>query len=152
MAGVIATPLVHRFDISAADPEDPEADGDRFVILASDGVWEFIDSEAACGIVAAHGRSNRGAGWTAGACEALVLEAAQRWKRETSTYRDDITAIVARLPAMETGGERRRGWARVRFQLFKRQEDAQMLDVALCHRRGFKKVPPHRRPRPRSAR
>ena len=79
-------------------------------------------------------------------------EAAQRWKRETSTYRDDITAIVARLPAMETGGERRRGWARVRFQLFKRQEDAQMLDVALCHRRGFKKVPPHRRPRPRSAR
>ena len=85
MAGVIATPLVHRFDINAADPEDPEADGDRFVILASDGVWEFIDSEAACGIVAAHGRSNRGARWTAGACEALVLEAAQRWKRETST-------------------------------------------------------------------
>ena len=61
MAGVIATPLVHRFDINAADPEDPEADGDRFAILASDGVWEFIDSEAACGIVAAHGRSNRGA-------------------------------------------------------------------------------------------
>ena len=111
MAGVIATPLVHRFDINAANPEDPEADGDRFVILASDGVWEFIDSEAACGIVAAHGRSNRGARWTAGACEALVLEAAQRWKRETSTYRDDITAIVARLPAMETGGEGGGAWS-----------------------------------------
>jgi len=31
-------------------------------------------------------------------CAKLVQEAALRWKREEGNYRDDITAIVARLP------------------------------------------------------
>jgi len=35
------------------------------------------------------------------ACSALVLEAAQRWKRFEGSYRDDITAIVAFLPFLE---------------------------------------------------
>ncbi|EOD35737.1 hypothetical protein EMIHUDRAFT_227254 [Emiliania huxleyi CCMP1516] len=44
--GVIPDPEIKRFDLGAAPANTPEADGDRFIIVASDGVWEFIDSQA----------------------------------------------------------------------------------------------------------
>jgi len=90
--GVIPDPEIKRFDIGAAPANAPEADGDRFIIVASDGVWEFIDSQEACEIVASAPAS------AAEGCAKLVHEAAARWKQEEGNYRDDITAIVARLP------------------------------------------------------
>ena len=62
--GVIADPEVVRHEIA---PED------HFVILASDGVWEFIPSQEAVDIVASeieHGAEM--------ACQKLISTAAER--------------------------------------------------------------------------
>ena len=64
---------------------DPTAkDHDSFVIVASDGVWEFITSQEACDLVAQYESATD-------ACTALVQEAAACWKRFEGSYRDDIT-------------------------------------------------------------
>jgi serine/threonine protein phosphatase PrpC len=67
----------------------------RFLILASDGVWEFIDNEKAVRIVntvySAGGPAEQ-------ACRLLIANAAVQWKlNEGPSYRDDITAIVLYL-------------------------------------------------------
>jgi len=63
------------------------------VIVASDGVWEFIETQECAEMVA-------GVADATLACEQLVQEAADRWRRFEGTYRDDITAILAHLPFM----------------------------------------------------
>lgn len=82
--GVIASPEVRVFQLS---PQD------KFMILASDGVWEFITSQEAVDIVG----SNLEHGCHA-ACEELIQIAATRWAEEEGDYRDDITAIVVKFP------------------------------------------------------
>jgi len=86
--GVIPEPEVRQRDIQ---PED------QFMILATDGVWEFVDSQEAVNIVAKHLRN----GATA-ACQKLIETAAERWRYNEGDYRDDITAIVAKIPCIET--------------------------------------------------
>ena len=73
----------------------PKVDGDVFIIVASDGVWEFIDSDEACRIVELMLKD------ATEACNKLVREAASRWAYYEGTYRDDITAVVAFLPFLE---------------------------------------------------
>jgi len=90
--GVIADPDVKQFRVRPAPEDEPTADGDRFLIVASDGVWEFITSLEACEMIASLPRS------ASQACAKLVQEAALRWKENEGNYRDDITAIVAYLP------------------------------------------------------
>ena len=53
---------------------------------------QFISSKEACQIVAKESAS------ASKACASLVQAAAQRWKKAEGNYRDDITAIVVRLP------------------------------------------------------
>lgn len=62
---------------------------DRFIILASDGVWEFISSEEAVSLVKECKTAEQ-------ASQALVDEATRRWKKEEEVI-DDITAVVAFL-------------------------------------------------------
>ncbi|CAJ1966310.1 unnamed protein product [Cylindrotheca closterium] len=81
--GVIAEPVVTIHDVR---PEDD------FVILATDGVWEFISSDEAVQLVA----RNLASGATK-ACQALIEAAATKWHDEEGDYRDDITALVVRL-------------------------------------------------------
>lgn len=81
--GVIADPVVTFHDICSEDD---------FMILATDGVWEFISSDDAVRVVA----ENLGKGATR-ACQALIELAASRWHDEEGDYRDDITALVVRL-------------------------------------------------------
>lgn len=60
----------------------------RFVIWASDGVWEFISSQDACNIVYKH--------WKQGprkAADALVAESVKRWNLEEDVV-DDTTVII----------------------------------------------------------
>jgi protein phosphatase PTC2/3 len=83
--GVIAEPEVLTHEVS---PEE-----DRFLLLASDGVWEFISSDEAVAIV--HENMRRG---VSQACQALIENAAARWRDVEGDYRDDITALVIRLP------------------------------------------------------
>merc|ERR1711916_92191 len=85
--GVIAEPEVKVFEI--------EDEVDEFLIMASDGVWEFIGSQEAVDIVSqklACGEACHSA------CQELIEQATQRWMEEEGDYRDDITAIVVRLP------------------------------------------------------
>ena len=68
-----------------------KTDEDALLVLASDGVWEFISSEEAIEIVSAHENAQQG-------CIALINESTKRWRNEEGNYRDDITAIVVHLP------------------------------------------------------
>jgi serine/threonine protein phosphatase PrpC len=82
--GVIAEPVVTSHTI--CDEEDD------FIIIATDGVWEFITSQEAVRIVGEH--LDQGA---TKACQALIEAAAHKWHDEEGNYRDDITALVVRL-------------------------------------------------------
>ena len=81
--GVIAEPVVSFHNLH---------DNDDFLILATDGVWEFISSTEAVNIVAKH--LHKGA---TKACQVLIETAAEKWHDEEGDYRDDITAFVVRL-------------------------------------------------------
>eukprot|EP00658_Telonema_sp_P-2_P032856 TRINITY_DN2422_c0_g1_i4.p1 TRINITY_DN2422_c0_g1~~TRINITY_DN2422_c0_g1_i4.p1 ORF type:complete len:449 (-),score=105.66 TRINITY_DN2422_c0_g1_i4:404-1750(-) len=70
------------------------SDQDRVLILASDGVWEFITSQEAVDIVSEFPDD------ATQACSRLMLEATQRWRIEEGPYRDDITAIVVFIPPL----------------------------------------------------
>ena len=86
--GVIAEPEVTFHTIQEEDD---------FFILATDGVWEFIESEEAVRIVGE--RLEKGDGAT-NACQALIEAAAAKWHEEEGNYRDDITALVVRLSGL----------------------------------------------------
>jgi len=81
--GVVAEPVVTSHEINEEDD---------FLILASDGVWEFISSEEAVDIVS----KNLSKGSTR-ACQLLIEAAAEKWHQEEGDYRDDITALVVQL-------------------------------------------------------
>lgn len=83
--GVISEPVVTTYEIT---------DDDEFMIIATDGVWEFIDSCEAVRIVNERLRKGRGA---SAACQALIETAALRWKEHEGSYRDDITAAVVKV-------------------------------------------------------
>jgi len=69
---------------------------DECLILASDGVWEFITSQRAIEIV----QAASGDGATA-ACKALINAAQKEWAANEEDYRDDITAIVVFFPIFD---------------------------------------------------
>lgn len=88
--GVIAEPVVTVHDV--------ELPRDEFVIFATDGVWEFVSSQLAVDVVAkVLADTNQNA---TQACQALIELAAERWHEEEGDYRDDITALVVRLPVL----------------------------------------------------
>ena len=84
--GFISTPTVSTRTI---EPQD------RFLILASDGVWEFIDSSEAVSIVA---RAQKLGMPASDAAHLLIMRAVIRWAQVEGNYRDDITAMVVYLP------------------------------------------------------
>jgi len=94
--GVIPDPEIKVVTLNPA--KSMSADGDAFVVVASDGIWEFISSQQACDVVAGHTSARE-------ACDELVRLAEQRWKEEEGSYRDDITCIVVFLPFLEDRGD-----------------------------------------------
>jgi len=64
-------------------------EADKFMILASDGVWEFISNDQAVNIVMPHYNNNS----AEKAAEALIREAMKRWQEEDTSI-DDITCII----------------------------------------------------------
>jgi len=80
-AGVTCTPEVKTLQI--------EKDW-RFLLLCSDGIWEFIDSQEAVDIVSRYQAADAHK-----AAEALASEAWNRWILEEQNVVDDITVIVA---------------------------------------------------------
>jgi serine/threonine protein phosphatase PrpC len=75
--GVVSTPEIWEKKISGSD---------RFLVLASDGVWEFISSEEVVKIVSKCEKPEE-------ACRILEQESRQRWKKEEGVI-DDITSLV----------------------------------------------------------
>ena len=90
--GVVPDPEIKLYELRPSSPG--KNNGDRFVIVASDGIWEFITSQQACDIVKDHDNASE-------AARVLVDTAADRWREEEGSYRDDITCIVAFLPFLE---------------------------------------------------
>ena len=82
--GVIATPVITSHTLEERDD---------FIILASDGVWEFLSSQQAVDIVSdiiyTEGVS--------AACENLIEAAGECWQKEEGDYRDDITVVIGKL-------------------------------------------------------
>jgi len=89
--GVIPDPEIKEFTLN---PAEGQGDGDKFVIAASDGIWEFISSQQACDVVMRHSNATD-------ACAELVNIAETKWREEEGSYRDDITCIIAHLPFLE---------------------------------------------------
>jgi protein phosphatase PTC2/3 len=75
--GVIPEPEVKVFECD---------DNDQFMIMASDGVWEFITSQEAVDIVQEHLHLGYHE-----ACQELIETAAARWQEEEGDYRDDVS-------------------------------------------------------------
>ena len=84
-AGLIPTPDIFTHVVAAED---------QFLILASDGVWEFIDNAEAIDIVAEFYNKGLPAN---DAARFLIAKSAIRWRDEEGDYRDDITAVVVYL-------------------------------------------------------
>lgn len=80
--GVIAEPVVAQRDLDERD---------SVLILASDGLWEFVTSQEAVALA----QSFRPNADTAG--RALCKLAGRRWRRESGDYRDDISVICVFL-------------------------------------------------------
>lgn len=78
--GVISEPEITSHEIS---------ENDKFIIVASDGVWEFLTNEQVINFVVPFYIRND----PEGACDKLIKEATDAWKKEDDVV-DDITAIV----------------------------------------------------------
>jgi len=88
--GVVATPEVLRFNL--------EPDVEYRVLMASDGVWEFLENEDAMPYLFQHDTASD-------ACVALIDEASRQWHEAEDNYRDDITALVCHFPLFPSDGK-----------------------------------------------
>ena len=73
-------------------PIDPSRD--EYLVLGSDGLWEFLPSERVLELVAKEHKARRSLDTV---CRKLILEAALQWRLTEGMYRDDITAYVIYL-------------------------------------------------------
>lgn len=85
--GVIAEPEVLQRQLTVHD---------KFIVIASDGVWEFIDSSECIKMITPFWER----GDPQGACEFLVEESNRRWRQEEEVI-DDTTAIIVFLNVPE---------------------------------------------------
>ena len=66
---------------------------DKFIVIASDGVWEFMNNDDVAQIVKPYFETKN----AEKAAEAVVRESYLRWKREEEGIVDDITCIIVFL-------------------------------------------------------
>ena len=81
IAGTICIPEIKEYYFT---------EGDKFLILASDGIWEFIQSEECINIIGKFYLNNN----IEGCCEYLYIESRKRWIKEEEVV-DDITMLLA---------------------------------------------------------
>jgi len=78
--GVISEPEIKEFNFD---------ENDKFMIIASDGIWEFISSQECVDMI----RSFYEANDLKGCCEFLYQESSKRWLKEEEVI-DDTTLIL----------------------------------------------------------
>lgn len=66
---------------------------DKFIVIASDGVWEFMENEDVAKIVMPFFEQKN----AEGAAEAVVKESFLKWRKEEEGTVDDITCVVVFL-------------------------------------------------------
>jgi len=86
--GVIAEPEVKEWEIDTSK--------DEMIVMASDGVWEFIESADACKVINKVKAAQKEDDATVQVTK-LIETAAAKWRQEEGDYRDDITAICIKL-------------------------------------------------------
>ena len=79
--GVINIPEVKRYEYTG---------GEKFIVIATDSIWQYIDSDECVEIIKEFYEKNLDA---IGALNSLVTEAIKRWKKEENKI-EDITAVV----------------------------------------------------------
>jgi len=80
-AGVVAEPEIKKETLSNKD---------KFLVLASDGVWEHLSNQQVVDIANKHKDPKQ-------ASDAVVAEARKQWQTKGCGYIDDITAVVMRV-------------------------------------------------------
>jgi len=92
-AGISPIPDVKNLSICTTEPADVERGVDKFLLLCSDGVWEFLSSQECVDICSQFQQHQ------AQACaETLAKESWDRWNTHMlGQVVDDITAIVVYL-------------------------------------------------------
>ena len=91
-AGVIADPDVSRYDFRTKD---------KFLVMATDDIWEFLSSDDVVQIVAItlHSPKHKDKTNLAEICAQEIIKVAMRqWRLNEDGYRDDITCTVIILP------------------------------------------------------
>ena len=78
--GIISEPDIKEYALTG---------NERFIVLASDGIWEFISSKEVVEVVGKYydGKDIKGA------VDGLIEMACQRWKKKDN-YVDDTTVII----------------------------------------------------------
>ncbi|KAL1514535.1 hypothetical protein AB1Y20_003632 [Prymnesium parvum] len=84
--GVIPDPEITEYDVH---------DDDVCMVIASDGVWEFLSNEEVANLVYRTCVISKD---PQRIVETIVDEASHRWKVEEGDYRDDITVVVLMFP------------------------------------------------------
>jgi len=82
--GASAKPHIHVLSLSAQE---------EFLILGSDGIWDFVESAEAVEVVRSAGKAA-----VQQAADALTKLAWSRWASEDAEYVDDLTVVIAYLP------------------------------------------------------
>mmetsp|Transcript_28424 Transcript_28424/g.20533 ORF Transcript_28424/g.20533 Transcript_28424/m.20533 type:complete len:223 (-) Transcript_28424:87-755(-) len=98
MSRSIGDSCAHSIGVSPM-PETKEFDLDqdsKLLVIATDGVWEFISSEDAIDLLIPYWHADN----IQGACEALVKESVASWAREEESC-DDISCIIVFLKVPE---------------------------------------------------
>jgi len=94
MAGLTAVPDIREIDLASSTVG---GDGERLLILCTDGVWEFINDDEA--LNCAHGAIGGANPLTSG-IGALAKLGYDRWLADSDDeISDDITGIMVRLPS-----------------------------------------------------
>ena len=83
-AGIIPTPEIFRVRINR--------DSEQFVVVASDGIWEFLSSESVVQIISSYSKDS-----VQEAAQAVVKSALNEWEKQSPWAIDDITCIIAWL-------------------------------------------------------
>lgn len=80
-AGVVWDPEIREIELEHQD---------KFIVQASDGLWEFMSNKEVIDIVIPYWKQND----PTSACESLSKEATKRWKSSDAKTIDDISIIV----------------------------------------------------------
>ena len=78
--GVISEPEIKEFDLDI---------NDKFMIIASDGIWEFISSQECIDMISSYYENND----IKGCCQFLYDISSKRWIKEEEVI-DDTTLIL----------------------------------------------------------